>query len=139
MLKQGRYQAEYWASSGTIGNQGEHNQDDWGRGLLPSTVDLKDRGYTVDVKLIPMPTKPGIMSNFYKINPHTVTINGVTRGDFGIHKDVRGTNKSMNAGTDGTLGCIGLLTDAGWSGFEADMKEVASTSISQVPLVVVYS
>ena len=139
LLKEGKYIAEYWASSGTVGNQDEHNQDDRAKGLLPSTVDLNGQQYVVLTKPIPMPSKPGIMGNFYKINPHTVVINGVTRGDFGIHKDVRGSNKSMNAGTDGTLGCIGLLTDAGWAGFESHMKAIASSGIVQIPLTVVFS
>jgi len=139
LLNEGKYVTEYWASSGTIGNQDEHNQDDRAKGLLPNTVDLKGQNYTLVTKPIPMPNKPGIMGGFYKINPHTIIINNVSRGDFGIHKDVKGSNTSMSAGTDGTLGCIGLLTDVGWKGFEADMKAIASSGISQIPLVVVYS
>lgn len=72
------------------------------------------------------------MGNFYKINPHLVIINGVTRGDFGIHK-------SPSAENDETLGCIGLLTDTGWNGFEENMRAIANAGVAQIPLVVVYS
>jgi hypothetical protein len=52
-----------------------------------------------------MPGVRGVEGNFYKINPHMVTVNGVQRGDFGVHFD---------ANAPGSSGCVVLRTAVGW-------------------------
>jgi hypothetical protein len=77
-----------------------------------------------------MPQVRGVEGNFYKINPHMVTVNGVQRGDFGVHFD---------ANAPGSAGCVVLRTDIGWQAFEKDMKNLLTRGVNEIPLLVSYS
>jgi hypothetical protein len=94
-------------------------------GPLPSNWRLKFKHYTVTTKPLVL-NIPGIMGNFYQINPFNFQFAGVTRGDFGIHAD-RGNN--------GTLGCIGV-NQKDWNELQALMKHLADSGLTKVPLLV---
>jgi hypothetical protein len=59
-----------------------------------------------------------------------ITINGVERGDFGVHFD---------ANVPGSSGCIVLRSQIGWNAFQKDMKNLLDTHLEAVPLIVSYS
>ncbi|NEU77449.1 hypothetical protein PI95_034580 [Hassallia byssoidea VB512170] len=59
-----------------------------------------------------------------------VMVNGVQRGDFGVHFD---------ANMPGSAGCVVLRTSVGWQAFEKDMKNLYSDGVKEVPLLVSYS
>lgn len=126
LLKDGKFIDTFVATSGAPGYQGKENVDDRGRGPLPQSYDLK-LSYTVNPVPISMLGKKGIDGNFYKIDPHSVTINGQTRGDFGVHRD---------ANVPGSAGCIVLPTPKGWEAFQGYMRKAGDDLI---PLVVSYS
>ncbi len=69
------------------------------------------------------------MSTFCE-TPEEVTINGVERGDFGVHFD---------ANVPGSSGCVVLRTAVGWQAFEKDMKALLTSGVNQIPLLVSYS
>ena len=77
-----------------------------------------------------MPGGRGFEGNFYVINPHLVMVNGVERGDFGVHFD---------ANVPGSSGCVVLRTDIGWEAFGKDMKALANSGVKEIPLLVSYS
>ncbi|MBD2775177.1 hypothetical protein ICL16_24720 [Iningainema sp. BLCCT55] len=58
-----------------------------------------------------------------------VRINGQQRGDFGIHRD---------ANVPGSAGCVVLTTIPGWEGFQLDMRNLATSGVQKVPLLVSY-
>jgi hypothetical protein len=120
----------YIATSGSIGNQSSSSVDDRGRGPIPPVNAIGIDHYTVATAPLNMTSVKGVEGNFYKIDPHFVQIEGVQRGDFGIHRD---------ANVPGSAGCVVLRTPTGWQGFEADMKTLATAGIKQVPLLVSYS
>lgn len=100
-----------------------------GKGSIPPQNEVDIPHYTVTTKPISMPQIKGVEGNFYKIDPHLVTINGRQRGDFGIHFD---------ANVPGSAGCIVLTTTPGWEGFKKDMKDLAASGLEQIPLLVSY-
>lgn len=120
----------YIATSGSIGNQSPNSTDDRGRGPIPPLGAVGIDHYTVTTSPLSMPGIKGVEGNFYKINPHFVQIDGVKRGDFGIHRD---------ANAPGSAGCVVLRTTTGWAGFEADMKTLFSAGVHQIPLLVSYT
>lgn len=94
-------------------------------GPLPSNWRLEFKHYTVTTKPLNL-NIPGIMGNFYQINPYSFQFAGVYRGDFGIHAD-RGNN--------GTLGCIGI-NQKDWVKLQAMMRHLADSGLTKIPLLV---
>ncbi len=76
-----------------------------GKGPIPTNNVIGVDCYIVSTTPIYMPGVRGVEGNFYKINPHMVTVNGVQRGDFGVHFD---------ANAPGSSGCVVLRTAVGW-------------------------
>ncbi|GET43002.1 hypothetical protein [Microseira wollei] len=76
-----------------------------------------------------MPGVKGIEGMFYPIKPF-VQVNGIQRGDFGIHAD---------ANVPGSAGCIVLPPKGnGWKVFPERMTEIAAAGLFRIPLPVVY-
>lgn len=122
--------ATYVATSGQPNHQSIQSLSARGRGAIPPNLDIANKKYTVLTKPISMPNVPGVSGNFYKINPHTVQINGTTRGDFGIHYD---------ANVPGSAGCIVLRNKPAWDAFEEQMRRYAKDGIKELPLLVSYA
>ncbi len=76
-----------------------------GKGPIPANNVIGVDCYSVSTTPIYMPGVKGVEGNFYKINPHMVTVNGLKRGDFGVHFD---------ANAPGSSGCVVLRTSVGW-------------------------
>ena len=130
LLEDGRYKDTFLATSGLPEMQGKNDQDNPGLGPLPSCLEIGGKSYTTETMPINMPSVRGVEGNFYKINPHTVSIWGTTRGDFGIHRD---------ANVPGSSGCIVLTSANGWAAFQKTMSAIAKSGVRQVPLAVSYS
>jgi hypothetical protein len=120
----------YIATSGSIGNQSPNSTDDRGKGPIPPVNAVGIDHYAVATTPLSMPGVKGVEGNFYKIDPHLVQVEGVQRGDFGIHRD---------ANVPGSAGCVVLRTAQGWQGFQDDMRSLATAGIKQVPLLVSYA
>lgn len=123
-------QNTYIATSGLPNYQSSRALSTKGRGPIPSNIDIADRSYSVVTSPLFMPNVKGVEGNFYKINPHLVVIDGVQRGDFGVHFD---------ANFPGSSGCVVIRTPNGWEAFEKDMKVLVDAGVKQVPLLVSYS
>ncbi|MBW4571605.1 MAG: hypothetical protein KME31_27385 [Tolypothrix carrinoi HA7290-LM1] len=95
----------YVATSGLTNNQRFDCLSSPGKGPIPANNVIGVDCYIVSTTPIYMPGVRGVEGNFYKINPHMVTVNGVQRGDFGVHFD---------ANTPGSSGCVVLKTAVGW-------------------------
>lgn len=122
--------ATYVATSGQPNHQTIQSLSARGRGAIPPNLDISHKNYTVLTAPIAMPNVPGVSGNFYKINPHTVQINGVTRGDFGIHFD---------ANVPGSAGCIVIRNRSAWDSFEKQMREYSRQGIKELSLLVSYA
>lgn len=120
----------YIAASGLPNNQTFNSLWSPGRGSIPPQNIVSIDRYTVTTTPIYMPGVRGVEGNFYVINPHLVTVNGVERGDFGVHFD---------ANVPGSSGCVVLRTDTGWQAFGKDMKTLADAGVKEIPLLVSYS
>ncbi|GAX41538.1 hypothetical protein NIES4075_25110 [Tolypothrix sp. NIES-4075] len=120
----------YIATSGLPNNQRFDCLSSPGKGSIPANNVIGNDCYLVATTPIYMPSVKGVEGNFYKINPHMVTVNGVQRGDFGIHFD---------ANVPGSSGCVVLRTDIGWQAFEKDMKNLLTSGVKEIPLLVSYS
>ncbi|MCV3213029.1 hypothetical protein OGM63_05720 [Plectonema radiosum NIES-515] len=120
----------YIATSGLPGNQSYDCLAQRGTGPIPPISLTGLDSYTVTTAPLDMPNVRGVEGDFYKIDPHEVTINGAERGDFGVHRD---------ANVPGSSGCVVLRTTVGWQAFRKDMHILASSEIKQVPLLVSYS
>ena len=120
----------YSATSGLPQYQTRVNLSTVGRGAIPPHDEVGIAHYTVDTSPIYMPNVKGVEGNFYKIDPHSVTIKAMSRGDFGCHFD---------ANVPGSSGCIVLRTKVGWDGFESDMKRFKDQNMTTLPLLVSYT
>lgn len=120
----------YRATSGCANWQEYDEISARGKGSIPPQNLVGIDHYIVSTNPIYMPRTKGVEGNFYKINPHDVTIAGVGRGDFGIHQD---------ANVPGSAGCIVLTSAVGWKGFQEDMEFLSSLTIFQVPLLISYA
>jgi hypothetical protein len=120
----------YIATSGLPNNQRFDCLSSPGRGPIPANKIIGIDHYQVATTPIYMPGVKGVEGNFYKINPHIVKVDGVQRSDFGIHFD---------ANVPGSSGCVVLRTDVGWKAFEKDMKNLLTSGIKEIPLLVSYS
>ena len=122
---------EVWVATTSTANR-QKPEDFHGKGgQIPPQYRVPGlKCWRVATKPIPMANKPGIMGNFYKIDPHIVTTDkGGVRGDFGIHKDDP---------QNGTLGCLGLRADR-FADFEGEMAKLSQEGIAWVDLFVQYS
>lgn len=119
----------YIACSGQPSHQSSGSVATRGRGPIPSSLDVTEK-YTVATLPISLPNVQGVSGNFYKINPHFVKINGVQRGDFGIHFD---------ANVPGSAGCVVIRNRDAWAHFQEEMKSLAKLDIKQIPLLVSYA
>lgn len=122
--------ATYVATSGQPNHQSIQSLSARGRGAIPPNLDISHKKYSVLTNPISLPNVPGVNGNFYKINPHTVQINGVTRGDFGIHFD---------ANVPGSAGCVVIRNRSAWDDFESRMKKYLQAGIKELPLLVSYA
>ncbi len=120
----------YIATSGLPNNQRFDCLSSPGRGPIPQNNLIGVDCYQVATTPIYMPQVKGVEGNFYKINPHMVTVNGVERGDFGCHFD---------ANVPGSSGCVVLRTELGWQAFEKDMKALSTSGVNEISLLVSYS
>ncbi len=118
------------ATSGQAFNQTYDSLSARGRGPIPQNSVIRADHYTVDTTPIYMPQVKGVEGNFYKINPHTVTVNGIERGDFGIHFDANVPRSS---------GCVVLRTQIGWQVFKKHMLDLVNNGINKIALLVSYS
>ena len=98
------------------------------RGCLPPSN--KGINYSVSTQRLWMPHVKGVEGSFYAIAPFSCTVDGVTRGDFGLHFDPPGTK--------GSAGCIVLRLQDHWDIIRAKMKQFADMRIKSVPLEVIY-
>ena len=120
----------YIATSGLPSNQSYDFLSLRGRGPIPPNNLIGIGSYSVATSALDMPNVRGVEGHFYKIDPNTVTVANVERGDFGVHRD---------ANVPGSSGCVVLRTELGWEAFEKDMQSLASSEIKQVSLLVSYS
>ncbi len=120
----------YIATSGLPNNQRFDCLSSPGRGPIPHNSITGLDCYYMSTTPIYMPNVKGVEGNFYKINPHMVMVDGVERGDFGVHFD---------ANVPGSSGCTVLRTGVGWEAFEKDMKNLLTAGVKQIPLLVSYS
>ncbi|MGI2905151.1 hypothetical protein [Tolypothrix sp. VBCCA 56010] len=95
----------YIATSGLPNNQRFDCLSSPGREPIPSNNVIGVDCYIVSTTPIYMPGVHGVEGNFYKINPHMVTVNGVQRGDFGIHFD------SNTPGSSGSIDVRDAIAD----------------------------
>ncbi|MDJ0509269.1 MAG: hypothetical protein QNJ64_08460 [Crocosphaera sp.] len=98
------------------------------RGPIPSTVNLEKISYWVQTSPLTL-SNPGIAGKFFKINPHLVKVQGVTRGDFGIHAD---------RNVPGTAGCIGIESEKDWEDFKLLIADYNRAGLKEIPLIVSY-
>jgi hypothetical protein len=119
----------YIATSGLPGYQNADETNQIARGSIPETIRI-GQSYWVDTSPLPMPNVKGVEGDFYQINPPTVIVDGVKRGDFGIHAD---------ANVPGSSGCVVLTSARGWNAFQTDIKNVFQSGIEKILLVVSYS
>lgn len=121
---------ESWAAtSGCMGYQFKGSQRLKGRGPLPSHQQIDRDGYTVTILPVNLMSLKGVEGNFYRISPYEVRVNGIIRGDFGIHRD---------ANVPGSAGCIVITNEGDWRRFEAMMLRVRAANIPTLPLKVNY-
>ena len=116
-------QIDYLATSGCTQWQQPEDQSARARGPIPQGIyAIPTTPYWVDTR--------GVEGYFFHITPDPVVINGVTRGEFGIHFD---------ANVPGSAGCVVLRNLPGWRGFCDRMRAIAKSGIKQIPLSVKYN
>lgn len=118
------------ATSGTQGNQYFKSWLLKGRGCLPPSSALGVSSYTVSTQKLWLPHVKGVEGSFYAISPFSVYLEGVTRGDFGIHFD---------ANVPGSAGCIVLPLQSHWDTFRHTITELRVDGYQSLPLHVKYN
>ncbi len=121
--KKGKIDGAWKALSGVGGKENQRMV-----GPIPSQPSVSVTRYMVNVQPLTL-SNPGIAGKFYKINPHLISINGKTRGDFGIHAD---------RNVPGTAGCIGISDGPEWTSFKKLMSDYNEAGLTQIPLLVSY-
>lgn len=121
---------EFRATSGCAGWQEPDEVSARGKGPIPKNLDVGIPHYTVDTNPLFMPNVKGVEGNFYKIDPHSITIGGVSRGDFGVHAD---------RNVPGSAGCVVCTSETGWQAFQKHMQSLADAGVKKVPLLISYS
>lgn len=120
----------YIATSGLPNNQRYDCLSLRGKGPIPPNNLIGVDSYSVATNALDMPNVRGVEGEFYKIDPHEVTVQQKGRGDFGIHRD---------ANTPGSSGCVVLRTELGWQAFQKDMSNLLKSGVKKIPLLVSYS
>ncbi len=118
------------ATSGLPGYQSVDQQNLKGKGSIPTPAQANIPRYRVSTNAISMRLIKGVEGDFFKIDPHSVKIQGVDRGDFGIHRD---------ANAPGSAGCIVIRNLPAWEVFRQWMQRLAAHGLGEVPLLVSYS
>ena len=121
---------EFRATSGCAGWQEPNEVSARGKGPIPKNSEVGIPHYTVQTNPLNLAHVKGVEGLFYKIDPHSVIIGGVARGDFGIHAD---------RNVPGSAGCVVCTSETGWQGFQKQMKLLAATGVTSIPLLVSYS
>ncbi len=114
----------FMATSGLPGYQYFGSWKTPRRGLLPPYSK-----YTVSTQRLWMPNVKGVEGSFYPIAPFMVTVDGVQRGDLGVHFD---------ANIPGSSGCIVIKQQDHWDIFRKLMEDYHSMRIKSIPLEVNY-
>lgn len=86
--------------------------------------------YSVSTQRLWMPNVKGVEGSFYAIAPFSCNVDGVMRGDFGLHFD---------ANQPGSAGCIVVRIQEHWDLVRVKMNEFAANRIKSIPLEVIYS
>jgi hypothetical protein len=120
---------EFVATSGLAMHQFKGAWREKGRGCIPPDSALGDSHYTVSTNRLWLPEKIGVEGSFYPIAPFSVTVDGIARGDFGIHFD---------ANVPGSAGCIVIRRQTDWDEFRYLMTVLKSNGEKSVPLKVAY-
>ena len=118
------------ATSGLPGYQSVNQQNLKGKGTIPVPSLAGIPRYRVTTNPISMRLVKGVEGDFFKIDPHGVKVQGVDRGDFGIHRD---------ANAPGSAGCIVVRNFAAWEVFRQWMQRLDAHGLNEVPLLVSYS
>jgi hypothetical protein len=114
---------DYIATSGCTQWQQPGDQSARARGPIPEgDYKIPTTPYWLDTR--------GIEGSFFHITPDPVMIDGVLRGEFGIHYD---------ANFPGTSGCIGIVNSLGWTKLCDRMKAIAKSGVKSIPLSVKYN
>lgn len=119
----------YRVTTGCPGWQQWDDQDKLARGPIPRCDLVGIDHYEVVTKADYVPEVIGIEGNFYEILPTEVSIYGIARSHFGIHRD---------ANVPGSSGCPVLTTQNGWADFQKQMAEI-NKEYERIPLQVDYS
>lgn len=101
-----------------------------GRGPIPSCKKIGIAAYTVRTSLYDLSSDPEVDENFYYIEPDPVDVDGLLRGEFGIHFD---------ADSPGSAGSIVLRDKGEWQKFEGFMKSYLDEGNPGINLVVEYT
>ena len=121
--KEARIDGTFNALSGVGGKENQPM-----RGPIPSNSKINAIHYLIDINPLTL-SNPGIAGKFFKVNPHLIKVDGVTRGDFGIHAD---------RNVSGTAGCIGIESEKDWQAFKDLMIDYGQAGLTQIPLIVSY-
>jgi len=130
-------------TSGVRGAQAKGDQSLRGLGPIPGNRKVGLSGYSVrttpfDERISVTPPESrhlvvGIDGNFYFIEPEFVTVDGVTRSEFGIHNDAN------RVSSPGSAGCIVLATNGEWARFENFMTSYKKKGFATISLIVEYN
>lgn len=118
------------ATSGLPRFQTKANQSTRARGPLPSCSKLGISSYSVRTTPFDLTNKSGVEGNFYYIEPDPVTVDGVKRGEFGVHFD---------ANVPGSAGCVVLRDRSDWKDFQLFMKNYKQKGFTTIGLIVEYN
>lgn len=117
------------ATSGTQSFQFLNAQSLIGRGPIPACKKIGIDAYTVRTSPFDL-INPGIEENFYYIEPDTIDIDGVIRGEFVIHFDTD---------SPGAAGSIVLRKKNEWQQFQNFMSDYLGKGFPAINLVVEYT
>lgn len=129
LIKGGKLLKKYDATSGCVGWQSRSRVNAKGKGALPPNCDVANKSYLVQTQALNRVNVKGIEGNAFAILPSSLNISGVQRGDFMIHRD---------ANQPGSAGCIVLTNSNEWPDFQVEMKDLFSSNIKQISLIVDY-
>jgi hypothetical protein len=122
--------SSYTVTSGLPSFQKKEDQSFRNHGPIPSCLKVGLSGYSVRTTPFDETDVLGIEGNFYYIEPDPVTVDGITRGEFGIHFD---------ANVPGSAGCVAFRIEAEWINFQKFMKEYKSQGFQTIALIVEYN
>lgn len=141
LLKNGIVQNVYRATSSYAGNQFDGSWDKR-KGLLPPSSEVKENNgvdWEVSLNWRDSRNVAGVAGRYYPILPEVFETDGDDRSYTGIHADYRDWNNIELTRHPGTIGCIGLQTERGFTAFKRDMDEIAKLGVKTIPLTVIYS